>query len=73
MLKTAKKRSNLSKILNKKFTNEQELHEKLSKYGITFQKTVTKLQIVYYLLRENNTNYATKLNIDDKKRVYLTR
>lgn len=73
MLKTNKKRSNLSKILNKKFTNEQELHEKLLKYNITFEKTVTKSQIVYYLLRENNTNYATKLNKDDKKRVYLTR
>lgn len=73
MLKTNKKRSNLSKILNKKFTNEQELHEKLLKYNITFEKTVTSLQVVYYLLRENNTNYATKLNIDDKKRVYLTR
>lgn len=73
MLKTNKKRSNLSKILNKKFTNEQELHEKLLKYNITFEKTVTRLQIVYYLLRENNTNYATKLYKDNKNRVYLTR
>ena len=73
MLKTVKKQSNLRKILNKKFTNEQELHEKLSHYNIIFEKTVTKSQLIFYLLRENNTNYATKLQKDEYGRIYLTR
>ena len=73
MLKTVKKRSNLSKILNKKFQNEQELHEKLLKYNIIFEKTVTKSKIVWYLLRENNRTYATKLLEDENRCVYLTR
>lgn len=72
MLKKNKKRSNLSKILNKKFKNLSLLHEKLSQNGIKYEITVTKEREWWYLLRENNTNYACKLCTDNKKRVYLT-
>lgn len=73
MLKKNKKRSNLSKILGKKCENVSILHEKLLKYGIKYEITVTYTQGTYYLLRENDINYACKLFIDDKKRVYLSR
>lgn len=73
MLKKNKKRSNLSKILNKKCENVSILHEKLLKYHIKYEITVTYKHGTYYLLRENNTNYACKLLYDDKKRVYLSR
>ena len=73
MLKKNKKRSNLSKILGKKCENLSILHEKLLKYDIKYEITVTISQGTYYLLRENDINYACKLFIDDKKRVYLSR
>ena len=73
MLKKNKKRSNLSKILNKKCENVSILHEKLSQMGIKYEKYHTSLNGTYYLLRENNINYACKLCIDDKKCVYLSR
>ena len=73
MLKTNKKRSNLSKILNKKCENVTELHEKLLKYNIKYEITVTYSQGTYYLLRENDRNYACKLLITNKNCVYLTR
>ena len=73
MLKKNKKRSNLSKILNKKCENVTELHEKLLKYNIKYEITVTYSQGTYYLLRENDTNYACKLLITNKNCVYLTR
>ena len=66
MLKKNKKRSNLSKILNKKCENVSILHEK-------YEITVTISHGTYYLLRENNTNYACKLWYDDKNCVYLSR
>ena len=56
MLKKSKKRSNLSKILDKKCENVSILHEKLLKYNIKYEITVTISQGTYYLLRENNTN-----------------
>lgn len=73
MLKKSKKRSNLSKILDKKCENVSILHEKLLKYNIKYEITVTYTHGTFYLLRENNTNYACKLWYDDKKRVYLSR
>ena len=63
----------MSKILNKKCENVTELHEKLSKYDIKYEITVTYSQGTYYLLRENDRNYACKLLITNKNRVYLTR
>ena len=73
MLKKNKKRSNLSKILGKKCGNVSILHEKLLKYGIKYEITVTNSYGTYYLLRENNTNYACKLWYDNKNCVYLSR
>lgn len=73
MLKKNKKRSNLSKILDKKCENVSILHEKLLKYNIKYEITVTNSHGTYYLLRENNTNYACKLWYDDKRCVYLSR
>lgn len=72
MLKKNKKRSNLSKILNKKCENVSILHEKLLKYDIKYEITVTNSHGTYYLLRENNTNYACRLYEDNKRRVYLS-
>jgi hypothetical protein len=72
MLKKNKKRSNLSKILGKKCENVTELHEKLLKYNIKYEITTTSMKETYYLLRENNTNYACKLCIDDNRCVFLT-
>lgn len=73
MLKKNKKRSNLSKILDKKCENVSILHEKLLKYNIKYEITVTISHGTYYLLRENNKNYACKLFVDNKRRVYLSR
>lgn len=73
MLKKNKKRSNLSKILNKKCENVSILHEKLLKYGIKYEITTTSMKETYYLLRENNINYACKLWYDNKNCVYLSR
>lgn len=73
MLKKNKKRSNLSKILNKKFTNVQELHEKLKELNIFYEFYNTKMKETYYLLRENNINYACKLCKIDRNCVFLTR
>ena len=73
MLKIFQKRLKIDKILNKKCENVTKLHEKLSQMGIKYEIYHTTCDITFYLLRIDNTNYACKLLIDNKKRVYLTR
>ena len=73
MLKIFQKRSKFEQILNKKCENVTKLHEKLSKMGIKYEITRTRMKETFYLLRIDNINYACKLLEDNKRRVYLTR
>ena len=73
MLKKNKKQDKLSQILNKKFTNQQELHEKLKEMNIYFENFVTRMKETYYLVRIDNINYACILQVDNKNRIFLTR
>lgn len=74
MLKIFKKRTKLDQILNKKFTNVSELHEKLSQMGIKYEThRAYTLKQTFYLLRIDEYNYACKLRCDTDNRVYLVR
>ena len=73
MLKLFKKRLKIDKILGKKCENVTKLHEKLSQMGIKYEIIVTSSREWWYLLKIDNTNYACKLCVDNKNRVYLTK
>lgn len=72
MLIFHKKRSQIDKILNKKFKDTHELHNKLKESNIYFEVYCTSVKIVFYYLKENNKGKACKLCIDNKRRVFLT-
>lgn len=72
MLKIFQKKSKFEQILNKKYKNVSELHEKLSQMGITWDITHTYTLGDWYLLRIDGQNKACRLRID-REGVWFTR
>ena len=64
MLKIFQKKSKFEQILNKKFTNVSELHEKLSQMGITWDITTTYTLGNWYLLHIDGHNRACRLYVE---------